>query len=168
VTESDRYDRLRQTGGDGPNGDEPTRESVLTFWTERFGVDPETFEGHTFWEKGAGSVWAVAGDAPEPIKIEALGVRLLRTRGDHWKPTTDGAQRFAGGATRNVIELDREQARSFVAGTDQAIDWAGDWGFLLATTPLGGKLTVLGIGLYTYGELASNVPKARRIDFDEQ
>ncbi|MDZ7702814.1 MAG: hypothetical protein U5J98_12580 [Halobacteriales archaeon] len=159
---SDRYDRLPADGGDGPEGDEPTRRSVLGYFEGRFGIDPATFEGHTFWEKGAGSVWAVAGGAPDPIAVEALGLRLLRTGGRHWKPTTDGVQRFGADATRNAVELDRERARRFVAGEDQALDWDGDWGYLIVTTPLGGEPTPLGVGLFIDGTLRSQVAKARR------
>lgn len=165
MTDPDRFDRLPADGGDGPHGSEPTRESVLRYWEDRFGVDRQNFENHTFWEKGAGSVWSVTGDAPDPIAIESLGLRLLRTGGEHWKPTTNGVQRFGDTAISNVIELDRDQAARFVAGETLSIDWDGDWGFLIASTDLGGTAAVLGVGLYTYGELASNVPKSRRVDF---
>lgn len=166
MTDPDRYDRLPSAGGDGPDGDEPSRASVLDYFEQRFGLEPTVFEGHTFWEKGAGSVWIVAGDPPDPIEVEALGLRLLRTGGRHWKPTTDGAQRFGTDASRNVIELDRGAASRFVAGTDQAIDWDGEWGYLIAATEIGGEPVPLGVGLYIDGELASNVPKARRIELD--
>lgn len=166
MTDPDRYDRLPSDGGDGPNGVEPSRASVLSYFEERFGIGRAVFANHTFWVKGAGSVWAVADGAPDPIEAEAVGLRLLRTGGHYWKPTTDGIQRFGADASRNVIELDREQARRFVAGVDQAIDWDGDRGYLIARTELGGGPTPLGIGLYTEGELASNVPKARRVVLD--
>lgn len=163
MSDPDRYDRLPATG---PDGDEPTRTSVLEYFEDRFGIDPSTFGAHTFWEKGADSVWVVRGGEPDPIEVEALGLRLLRTGGRHWKPTTNGVQRFGGGATRNVIGLDHEAARRFVAGEDQALAWDGDWGYLIAATELGGEPAPLGIGLYTHGELASNVPKARRVELE--
>lgn len=163
MTDPDRFDRLPADGGDGPHGSEPTRESVIKYWEDRFDVDREGFEDHTFWEKGAGSVWTVTEDAPDPIAVESLGLRLLRTGGEHWKPTTNAVQRFGDTATRNVIELDRDQAAWFVAGETISIDWDGDWGFLIASTDIGGTAAVLGVGLYTYGELASNVPKSRRM-----
>lgn len=166
MTDPDRFDRLPDAGGDGPDGDEPSRASVLEYFDERFGIDPAAFAAHTFWEKGAGSVWAVAGEAPNPTEVEALGLRLLRTGGRHWKPTTDGVQRFGADASRDVITLDHEGARRFVAGEDQALDWDGDWGYLIAASELGGEPTPLGVGLYTHGELASNVPKARQVDLD--
>ena len=162
MTESDRFDRLPAAGGDGPDGDEPSRESVLAYFEARFGIGAGTFEHTTFWEKGAGSVWAVAGDAPDSIAVEALGLRLLRTGGRHWKPTTDGVQRFGADAFRNVVELDGAAASRFVAGEDQALDWDGDWGYLIVSTPLGGQPAPLGVGLFIDGTLRSQVPKGRR------
>jgi NOL1/NOP2/fmu family ribosome biogenesis protein len=166
VTDPDRYDRLPATGTDGPDGDDPSRESVLEYFDARFGLEPLTFEHHTFWEKGADSVWVVRGREPDLIDVEALGLRLLRTGGRHWKPTTIGVQRFGTAATRNVIPLDGEAARRFVAGEDQPLAWDGDWGYLIAAFELGGEPTPLGVGLYTHGELASNVPKSRRLELE--
>lgn len=164
--DSDRFDCLPATVADRQVDERPSREGVLEFWAERFGIDPVTFADHTFWEKGRGSVWVVTGSEPDPIAIETLGLRLLRTGGRHWKPTTNGVQRFGDAATRNVIELDREAARRFVRGEDQAIEWDGDWGYLIVSTEIAGVPEPLGVGLYTYGELASTVPKARRVDLD--
>lgn len=168
MSDPDRFDRLPATGGDGPDGDEPSRESVLTYFETRFGIGPATFEAHTFWEKGSGSVWAAAGEAPDPIAVEALGLRLLRTGGRHWKPTTDGIQRFGADADRNVLALDRRRAARFVAGDDQPVDWDGDWGYLVVATALGGEPGPLGVGLYIDDTLRSQVPKARRVELSSR
>ena len=159
------FDRLPATDDDREVDGRATRRAVVDFWDERFSVPPERFEPFTFWEKGAGKVWALAGDAPAPVAVEALGMTFLRTRQEHWKPTTDAVQRFGREATRNVIELTREQARTFVAGEEQDIDWDGDWGYLIAAHDLGGGREPIGVGLYTYGTLQSMVPKGRRREF---
>jgi NOL1/NOP2/fmu family ribosome biogenesis protein len=166
VTENvpDRFDRLPATADERAVEGRATRREVLEFWDERFGVPPETFEGHTFWEKGAGKVWAYAGSAPDPVAVESLGMTLVRTRQEHWKPTTDAAQRFGVHATRNVVELPDEQARRFVRGEDQDLDWDGDWGYLVAARETAGEAAPLGVGLYLHGELRSVVPKGRRRD----
>lgn len=157
-----RFDRLPPTGDA-----RPTREAVVGFWADRYGLPEETFDGHTFWEKGADSVWAVAGDEEDPVSVETLGLRLLRTGGRHWKPTTNAVQRFGGRATRNVVTLDRSAARRFVRGEDQAVDWDGDWGYLIVATEIAGEEAPLGVGLFTHGELASTVPKARRVEVSD-
>jgi len=157
-----RFGRVPATDDEREVAGRPSRAAVLDFWQERFGVPPETFAGHTLWEKGAGKLWAFAGEATDPSEVEALGMTFLRVRQEHWKPTTEAAQRFGRAATRNVVELAPEEARRFLAGEDQALDWDGDWGYLIAAHELGGALEPIGVGLYLHGELRSRIPKGRR------
>jgi NOL1/NOP2/fmu family ribosome biogenesis protein len=138
---------------------------VLDWWTDRFGVDASVFADYTFWEKGTGKVWVVAGDEPSPCTVETLGILFMRTDRKHWKPTTNAAQRFGRHATQNVVELDPDRARRFVAGEDQELDWDGDWGFLIGAHDLAGRREPIGVGLYVYGELRSQIPKGRRREF---
>jgi len=157
-----RFDRLPDTAADREVEGRATRAEVLSFFEERFGVPPETFTGYTFWEKGAGKVWALHGEVPTPARVEALGMVVLRTRQEHWKPTTDAAQRFGGLATRNVLELAEPAARRFLAGEDQDVAWDGDWGYLVVAHDLAGAPEPIGVGLYLHGELRSTVPKGRQ------
>jgi NOL1/NOP2/fmu family ribosome biogenesis protein len=157
-----RFDRLPATADERSVPGRPTRAAVLSWWADRFGVDPDVFADHTFWERGSGKVWALRGTEPTPAAIEGLGMTFLRTRREHWKPTLSAVQRFGEHATRNVVDLDRERAAAFVAGRDQEIDWDGDWGYLLVTHELAGEAEPLGVGLYVHGELRSQVPKGRR------
>jgi len=161
---SHRFDRLPATADDRRVEGRATRRAVLDWWDERFGVDPGVFEAYTFWERGAGKVWAFAGTAESPVAVEGLGMAFLRTRREHWKPTLEAVQRFGGHASRNVLDLSREAAATFLAGEDQAVDWDGDWGYLVVTHELAGEREPLGVGLYVYGELRSQVPKGRRRD----
>jgi NOL1/NOP2/fmu family ribosome biogenesis protein len=157
-----RFARLPATESEREVQGRATREEIVEWWAERFGVDPDTFEGYTFWEKGAGKVWVLSGDAADGLRIEALGMRVMHTRQEHWKPTTNAVQRFGPHAIKNWIDLTDEEARRFVAGEDQEIDWDGDWGYLIATREVAGEREPLGVGLYTYGELKSTVSKGRR------
>lgn len=173
-----RFDRLPATPAERTVEGRVSREEVLAYFQERFAIPPETFDEYTFWEKGAGKIWIYAGEAPSPIEVESLGMTCLRTRQEHWKPTTDFAQRFGDRASECVIELDREQALRFAAGEDQELAWGGDWGYLIAAHDLGtgpadrpteegaaeGGLEPLGVGLYVHGELRSMVPKGRQRD----
>ncbi|MDY6817644.1 MAG: hypothetical protein SVG88_03195 [Halobacteriales archaeon] len=170
MTENDgqQFDRLPSTAADRTVEGRATREAVLDWWTDRYGVPVSVFESFTFWEKGAGKLWVLRGDTASPTRIEALGMRILHTRQEHWKPTTNAVQRFGGHATHNVIELDRPAASRFVAGEDQAIEWDGDWGYLIVSTSVGDATTPIGVGLYLRGELRSQIPKSRRRDLDAQ
>ncbi|SFS79754.1 DUF7122 family protein [Halostagnicola kamekurae] len=173
-----RFDRLPSTAAERRVEGRATREEVVDYFADRFGIPAETFEEYTFWEKGAGKIWIYAGEAPSPIEIEAIGMTCLRTRQEHWKPTTDFVQRFGRRATDCVIELSREEARAFIDGQDQDLEWDGDWGYLIAAHEIGvgtegrperdgdavegATLEPLGVGLYVHGELQSVVPKGRQ------
>ena len=162
VNDGSRFDRLPATADERAVDGRATRREVLDFWDGRYGISPAVFENHSFWEKGAGKIWAFCGEMEGPLAIEALGMTCLRTRQEHWKPTTDGVQRFGAHATKNVIELDDGEARRFVAGEDQRVEWDGDWGYLIAAHDVAGEREPLGVGLFIDGELRSQVPKGRR------
>ncbi|MFC7006763.1 DUF7122 family protein [Halalkalicoccus salilacus] len=162
--DGERFDRLPATADEREVEGRATRREVLEWWDDRFAISPETFEDYTFWERGAGKIWILASDAPSPIGIEGLGMTFLRTRQEHWKPTTNAVQRFGRLAERNVIELTREEAERFVRGEDLEPEWDGDWGYLIAAHELAGGIEPLGVGLYVYDELRSVVPKGRRLD----
>ncbi|GGL43675.1 hypothetical protein GCM10009037_28880 [Halarchaeum grantii] len=159
-----RFERLPANDAEKTVEGRPTRESVLDYWTERFGVPPEVFEDYAFWEKGAGKIWVSPSAVPDGLEVESLGITFLRTRQEHWKPTTNAAQRFGRHATDCVVDLTREEAERFVAGEDQEIAWDGDWGYLIAAHELVGEREPLGVGLYLHGELRSMIPKGRQRD----
>ena len=161
------FERLPATDDERTVEGRPTREAVLDWWAERFGIDPGVFATHTFWERGAGKIWAMREDVAleTPMAIEALGMHVLRARQEHWKPTLEAAQRFGHHATRNVMHLDEDAAQAFLAGEDREHDWDGDWGYLLVTHDVAGGPEPVGVGLYVHGELRSQVPKGRRREF---
>jgi NOL1/NOP2/fmu family ribosome biogenesis protein len=161
------FDRLPATADERVVAGRPTRREVLDWWDERFGVPPSTFDGHSFWEKGNGKIWAFAGDVPDGVDCEAVGITFLHARQEHWKPTTDAVQRFGRAADRNVIELSDGEAAAFAAGHDQDLPrWDGDWGYLIATHAVAGDNEPIGVALYVYGELRSRIPKGRREELD--
>ena len=157
-----RFDRLPETAEERVVGGRPTREAVVGWWVDRFGLDPARFEPYTFWERGAGKIWAFADGIESPARVEGLGMTFLRARQEHWKPTTDAVQRFGSGAERNVIVLDREDARAFLRGEDTDPEWDGDWGYLIAAHRIADAVEPIGVGLYLYDELRSQMPKGRR------
>ncbi len=157
-----RFGRLPATADERAVEGRAARQEVVEFWQERFEIPPETWDDYTFWEKGAGRIWALHGDVRDGLEAESLGLPVLRTRQEHWKPTTDAVQRFGREASRNVIRLDAEEARRFLAGEEQELDWDGDWGYLIASHEIAGEREPIGVGLYTYDSLESMVPKGRR------
>ncbi|WP_440006152.1 DUF7122 family protein [Halomicrococcus sp. SG-WS-1] len=164
TNDGQQFDRLPATSDERRVEGRATRREVLDWWDERFGIGPETFENYSFWEKGKGKIWILRGDLDSPVRVEALGMTFLRTRQEHWKPTTNAVQRFGRDATRNVVELDRDAARRFARGEDQELEWDGDWGYVVAAHELAGATEPLGVGLYLRGELQSLVPSGRQRD----
>jgi NOL1/NOP2/fmu family ribosome biogenesis protein len=160
VSDPDRFDRLPTAS----RGDRPSRTAVLDWWDDRFAVSPGVFGAHAFWERGSGKIWAARADVDldSPVAIEALGMHVLRTRGEHWKPTLEAVQRFGHHATRNVLHLDEPDAVRFLAGEDVETEWDGDWGYLIVTHDVAGGPEPIGVGLFTHGTLRSQVPKGRR------
>lgn len=161
-----QYDRLPASADDRVVSDRPTREAVVSFFHERYGIPPDTFGEYSFWEKGSGKIWAFAGDAPSPIAVEALGIHVLRTNQRHWKPTTDAVQRFGRDADTHVVALTREQAIRFWRGETQSIDASA--GYVIVTHPIAGEQEPLGVGLSVRGELRSQIPKGRQRDFGDE
>lgn len=160
--EGDTFDRLPRTAAEREVRGRASRAEVLDHFEDRFDVDPDTFAGHTFWEKGAGRIWAFSGTLTEPQRTEALGLPILRTRQEHWKPTSVGVRRFCRGASANVLVLDRSQAAGFVSGETLELPWDGDWGYLIVAHVLAGRREPIGVGLYVHGELQSKIPKGDR------
>ena len=165
---SHQFDRLPATEADRAVEGRPSREAVVDWWVDRFGVPRDVFGEYTFWEKGKGKVWALPFDLDPPVPVESLGMKFLRTRQEHWKPTTDAVQRFGRHATRNVIDLDAPDARDFVAGETTEPEWNGDWGYLVVRHAIGGAPEPIGVGLYVHHELRSMVPKGRQREFPDE
>jgi NOL1/NOP2/fmu family ribosome biogenesis protein len=162
INDGQQFDRLPETADEREVAGRASRAEVIEWWVDRFGLPADTFEGYTFWEKGAGKVWIFASDLPTPIDVEGVGMTFLRTRQEHWKPTTNAVQRFGREATKNVIELDADEAARFLAGEDLEPAWDGDWGYLIAAHDIAGGVEPIGVGLYVHDELRSVVPKGRR------
>ncbi len=162
-----QFDRVPATEAEQPANGRATRTAILDWWAERFGVPRSVFAEYSFWEKGAGKIWIFHGDLAGSVEIEALGLRFMHTRQEHWKPTTNAVQRFGSYAERNVIHLDPARAARFVRGEDQSVEWDGDWGYLIVTRDIAGSAVPVGVGLYTYGELQSMIAKGRRRDLAE-
>lgn len=158
------FDRLPETEADRVVAGRATRHEVLDWWAGRFALPAETFAGHTFWEKGAGKIWAFAGDVPDSATVEALGLVCLRTRREHWKPTTVAVRRFGRRAGRNVIALDRASATRFIRGEDQPVETDCEQGYVVVAHDLAGDRAPIGVGLLIGGELRSQIPKAHRRD----
>jgi len=140
------------------------RREVVRWWAERFGVPEEVFEPYEFYAKGRKAIWAIrrSEHLPKlvgPLRLEALGMVIMRMGKFGWKPTTNAIQVFGRHARKNVVDLDERQMRAFVAGEPIKGPFEGlEEGFVVVRY----KGRPLGCGLYRRGVLHSQVPKIRR------
>ncbi|MGB3944987.1 MAG: hypothetical protein WBK88_09370 [Methanothrix sp.] len=135
------------------------RGEVAEMMESRFGIPPRAFEGVSFFRRGR-NVWAVSlPDLPD-LDFEAVGLRFLSLRGRVPKPTTYALQLFGRFATKNAVDLSDGEARRFIAGERQQLSAPVEDGYVVVSY----RGDVLGCGLYSRGDLISQLPKERRID----
>ncbi len=137
------------------------REKITGFLKDRFGIEEEHLEGYHFYE-GRRSVWFSTVEMdPEFFgmkKVEFPGIRALRKINGHYKPTTFFLQILGAHATRNLIDLGREELRELLEEGRLAKDFPGvDEGYVIIT--YGGE--ILGCGLYSRGRLKAQFPRGR-------
>ncbi len=141
------------------------REKVTGYFKERFGIDEKVFSGVEFIETRK-AVWMVSPDivSGENLKLLGLkrlnytGIRLLRKTGPNsYKPTTYGLQLIGQGATRNVIDLTKEELSELLDKGSIALDKEDLKGFIIIRY----NGLVLGCGLVKEGVLYSQLPKGR-------
>jgi NOL1/NOP2/fmu family ribosome biogenesis protein len=131
---------------------------VAGLWSSRFGVPLEVFDGYSFYRRAQG-IWAFSGAHLPGLSYEAVGLRMISLKEKPWRPTTSALQVFGMHATKNVVRLQPDQARLFLAGESQALDADVEPGFVVVLS----SGDILGCGLYSRGTLASQLPKERRI-----
>jgi len=148
-------DRYVAIGGD------PYRD----WWQQQFATPPETLRGCSFWQRGRFSIWIAAADVDpgEVAPVDGVGIPFLRTGREVWKPTSVAVIEFGLHATRNVVELQRDELLCFL--DRQTIEFAeadargtlANRGFVIARY----QGVPVGCGLWRRGTLVSAVPKGR-------
>lgn len=138
------------------------RAVVAEMMGSRFGIPPEAFEAVSFFLRGR-NVWAFSLPHLPDLDYEAVGLRFLSLRGRVPKPTTYALQLFGSLATKNAVDLSDGEAGRFIAGERQSLSAPVEDGYVVVSH----RGDVLGCGLYSRGELISQLPKERRIDGKE-
>jgi len=128
---------------------------------EQFGIPGDVFERLAAIQAQD----TVFVGTPEVMKFGAArpmrrGIRLCRIFPYSVKPTTFAMQVLGRPATRNVIGLNDEQARSIINGNELMIDADAEDGFVL----LRWHEFVVGVGLYRKPVLRSQIPRFRSVE----
>lgn len=127
-----------------------------------FGIPPETFAEHRFWQRpSARAVWVAHKDLVPPpgLRPEAFGILVARMKGRIFKSTSVFIQRFGGAATRNTWRLTHAQLEALLAREPVALEGTpedGD-GLVILRDP---DDHPIGMGLLRGGVLETQLPKS--------
>jgi NOL1/NOP2/fmu family ribosome biogenesis protein len=129
--------------------------------SERLGIPREVFDRLEVIEEQE----TVFVGTPEVMKFDAVrpmrrGIRLARVYPYSLKPTTFGMQVLGGQATRNVIDVDDQQAKLLINGGTLRTESEVDNGFVLIRW----WGFVAGVGFYKRPVLKSQIPRFRPVE----
>ena len=127
----------------------------------RFGIPREVFDRLAAVEDQE----TVFVGTPEVMEFDAVrpmrrGIRLARIYPYSLKPTTFAMQVLGGQSTRNVVDLDDEQAKLLINGGNLHTDVEADNGFVLIRW----RGFVVGVGFYKRPVLKSQIPRFRPVE----
>lgn len=131
------------------------------YFVKRFGIPEDIIYKYEFYESTSG-VWVFSGakriDLSE-VDAEVIGIRALRVS-KNLKPTTAFLRVVGHYATKNVVQLNSEQALKALNGSN--IDGVCDslHGYVIIKT----EFDVLGCGVCRESTLISQIPKKYRPD----
>ena len=124
-----------------------------------FGIPPEVFAGHRFWQKqGQSEIWIAPRDnTPASVGcLVSFGLMVMRRPPPRGKPTSIFLQRFGRDASRNVIELTVGELQRYLARSPLAVARPNlTYGDCIVRY----KGRVLGCGRYEDGLLVNYWPK---------
>ena len=138
----------------------PEAQGVWDYLADRFGMPVAAFAGYRLWwraERGK-SIW-IARDTVEPpadLKVEWLGLPVLRQPLPRGFPTSTFLRAFGGAATRNCYDEDWDTALRLMYSHQierEPLDDKG--GPYIVRSPAG----VLGRGWVRKGRLVLDTPK---------
>jgi NOL1/NOP2/fmu family ribosome biogenesis protein len=141
-------------------------EPYAVWWGDRFAPPADPFSGMRFYRRGRAKIWVgtAAIEGLAGVRVDAVGIHLLRVGRRLWKPTSAAIIAFGGDATRNAIDLDRGDAASFLRGEPLLLgeDDERRAGVTAGFVAVRLEGVALGCGEWRRDTLLSCVPKARQ------
>ncbi len=140
-----------------------TREDVLNYLLDRFGIEKATLGNFSMFSTEKGKIFL----GPKHILCSefAVSIGLLCFRSDYAiKPTTNLLQIIGKNAKRNLVDLTKEQTQNYLCGNDLVLSLSQlsnctDGYILLKYDGFS-----LGCGLLKKDQLKNTLPKAKRLD----
>ena len=140
------------------------RNAVLSYLSDRFGLDSALFDDYNFYATEKGKVFlGPRRSISRADKIVSIGLLCFRID-NAIKPTTNLLQIVGNSITKNRLELDQKNAEKYLLGNDLILDKSflsnvSD-GYILMTY----KDHSLGCGLLRGTVIKNQLPKAKRLD----
>ena len=134
------------------------RNQLLGFLRERFGIPLSVFANHHLLRRGP-TIWLLTRDEHLPalasLRVESVGVPLLRWVKKRLKPTSAALQVLGIYATKNVVSLEPMQLEELVEKKEIKGEFPVSPGYVIICT----ETVVIGCGLYLPGRLVSQFPR---------
>jgi len=144
-----------------------TYSAVLSYLAARFGIPEEIFADYGILDAGSNLRLVSASphlDSLSAIKVEVLGLRLVRKTNKGWKPTSAALQFLAPWISKSVIQLEPAEEIPFLQGRAIERAFEVEPGYVAVQ----GRTGILGCGLYRPPFLLSQIPASSRAPFFSQ
>ena len=116
-----------------------------------------------FLESSDGDIFVIGRDIEkldlENLRIDSLGFYFGQVRNDEIRLSIEGSQIVGKTTTKNILEIDVEELRQWLAGNDLEKDYERCSGYVIIKH----KSDFLGCGKCKDGKILNFVPKARRV-----
>lgn len=139
--------------------DDPRRSEVLKYFEDRFGIGLDVFQSFGLLESPQ-AYWLLSlspqVEKLKRLRIHTAGIPVLRKMKQELKPTTTAIQIFGNRATKNIVNLNRQQAADLLKNEEMPFPSSMAPGYVI----LAYRRHFLGCGLYTGRRLLSQIPRS--------
>ncbi len=140
-----------------------SKENLLSYFEERFGIKRNHFSSFEFYEGEKGRICIGPRSILPSISIHLVGISLARTDSSI-KPSSNSIQLLGKYATKNTLLVTKKQALSFLKGEDITIEKNYQKGISDGAVIVIYSNIVLGCGLLKEGSIKSTLQKAKRTE----
>lgn len=132
---------------------------LLGYFEDRFGIGLSAFDDFHLLERPHGYWLLTCSPHVEKLmklRVHTAGIPVLRKMKKHLKPTTAAIQIFGTRATKNVVNLSKQQFAHVLRQDGLSLSLAVPPGYVI----LAHHQHILGCGLYTGERLVNQIPRS--------
>jgi NOL1/NOP2/fmu family ribosome biogenesis protein len=131
---------------------------VLGFLQQRFGISQTVFDDYHLFKRGA-TIWIFSMNKRlsefASLRVESVGLPLLRSMNTRPKPTSASLQLFGSHANKNIATLGPQQLQKLAEIGEIRCEFPASPGYVIVVV----TGAVIGCGLYVPGRLISQFPR---------